>query len=277
MKIAHLILAHNHPTQLDRLVKRIVNEQADVYIHLDKKTDITPFVHLEKLANVFFVKERVVVKWGEYSVIKATLEGMKAILATKITYTHINLLSGNDYPLKSNDTIQQYLFANSGKSFMWFDRIFNDWPEGQLRCNKYDFGDYGFPGRYQLTKLSNTFLPNRKPPYKLVPHGRSQWLTITPTCAEYVLNYLNNHSKAANYFRLTWCVDEIFFQTILCNSPLSTTLINNNLRHIPIDNECRPYTFTSTDVTELKASGKFYARKFDFEKDETIFNLLDED
>jgi hypothetical protein len=36
MKLAHLILAHNQPKQLERLLKRLQHNNADIYIHLDK-------------------------------------------------------------------------------------------------------------------------------------------------------------------------------------------------------------------------------------------------
>ena len=46
MKLAHLILAHNNPMQLERLVKRLSHPDADVYIHLDSKTDVADFNHI---------------------------------------------------------------------------------------------------------------------------------------------------------------------------------------------------------------------------------------
>ena len=34
MKIAHLILTHNNPLQLERLVKRLRHNDADIYIYI---------------------------------------------------------------------------------------------------------------------------------------------------------------------------------------------------------------------------------------------------
>jgi hypothetical protein len=36
MKIAHLILAHKAPAQLERLMRALSHPQADIFIHLDK-------------------------------------------------------------------------------------------------------------------------------------------------------------------------------------------------------------------------------------------------
>ena len=138
MKLAHLILAHNNPLQLERLVKRISHKDADVYIHLDSKTDIAQFAHLGDLPNTFFTKKRIKVMLGEYSTLECALIGMEEILETGTTYSHVNLLSGNDYQLERTDTIHEFLFANTGKTFMWYDKIFDDWYHGQARINNYD-------------------------------------------------------------------------------------------------------------------------------------------
>ena len=275
MKLAHLILAHNHPGQLLRLVRRISHESADIYIHLDLKADFSEYGQIENLTNVYFIKKRVNVMWCEYSTIQATINGMEEILGTGKEYSHINLLSGNDYPLQNAEQIQGFLFANTDKSFMWFDKIFNDWSHGQVRMNQYYFGDYGFPGRYQLSALVNKLLPARKLPAKMVAYGRSQWLTITPECAAYTLNYVKANPEVERFFRMTWAVDEVFFQTILCNSSLKDKLVNNNLRYIRLNPEYRPVTYTMADAEALTSSGKFYARKFDASVDAQILDYLD--
>ena len=275
MKLAHLILAHNHPLQLERLVKRLGHANADIYVHLDAKTKIDEYEQVGKLPNARFVKDRVNVMWGEYSVIQATLNGMEEILETGIEYSHINLLSGNDYPLQSNEKIHEFLFANPGKTFMWYDKIFDDWVHGQVRINRYDLSSYGFPGRYQLASLINKILPNRKLPDGMVAYGRSQWLTITPAAAAYVIQFIKSNSAARRFFKMTWCIDEVFFQTILCNSHLLDTIVNNNLRYCLLDPGFRPVVFKMEHGPGLLSSGKFYTRKFDYTVDSAIFDYLD--
>ncbi len=275
MKIAHLILAHNHPDQLERLVRRLNHEDADVYIHLDLKTDIAAYSRIASLPGTSFVPERVNVKWGEYSVIQATLNGMQHILNSNVNYSHINLLSGNDYPLKPASVIQQFFFANAGKSYMWYDRIFPDWPDGQLRMKGYYLGDYGFPGRYQVAKLLTKLLPDRRMPAGMVAFGRAQWLTITPEAAAYTLNFIKTHPRIKTFLMQTWCVDEVFFQTILCNSPLLNTIVNDNKRYVRLDPDCIPVTFTMANAQELATAQKFYARKFNLETDKMVFDFMD--
>jgi hypothetical protein len=275
MRLAHLILAHSNPLQLARLVKKLSHPNADVYIHLDVKIEPALFQFIEDFPNTFFIKNNISVVWCEYSTIQATLNSMKEILETGNVYSHINLLSGADYPLKSAQHIQKFLFANADKSFMWYDDIFKDWVHGQARINNYYMGDYNFPGRYRVSSMMRKLLPNRKAPNGMVAYGRSQWLTITPACALYAIKYVHDHPSVQRFFRMTWAVDEVFFQTILCNSPLKGTLVNDNLRYIKLGDDFRPVTYTLADAPDLIASGKFYARKFDIGKDADIFEALD--
>jgi Core-2/I-Branching enzyme len=275
MKLAHLILAHNKPHQLLLLVNRLSHKNADIYIHLDLKTDIAHFQALKSLPNVFFVNDRESVVWGEYSIIQATLNGMSEILNSGMRYSHINLLSGLDYPLKTASDIQNFLFARANQNFMWYDRIFNDWVHGQKRMNTYYLGDYRFPGRYHIAALLNKALPARRLPNRLTAYGRAQWVTLTTDCVAFVLKYINDNRALQRYFKMTWAVDEVFFQTIICNSEWKDTVVNDNLRYVVLKPDFRPATFTIQDGAALLASGKCYARKFDMDVDSEILSFID--
>src|SRR5471030_465481 len=129
MKLAHLVLAHNEPRQLERLVNRLRHPGADIYIHLDKKTAIGPFEYLKNMENVFFIQNRVKVYWGSYNIVQATLNGFKEILQLGIEYEYVNLLSGQDYPLKPQSYIHDFLSQNPGVAFMNFLPFDPDWLE----------------------------------------------------------------------------------------------------------------------------------------------------
>jgi hypothetical protein len=277
MRLAHLILAHNTPLSLERLVNRLIYDNTDIYIHLDKKQPISAYRHISALPGVVFITNRVDVTWGNYSMIAATIKSMGEILKSANSYSHINLLSGADYPLKSPDKIQSFLFENTGKTFIRWKHIYNEWGETKSRFDKYSFGDYKFPFRYKLQKIFNRRLAPRKLPNGLEPFGFSQWFTITPECAAYVIQYLEKNDKVRRFFRMTWAADELVFQTILLNSPLKDKLINDHLRYIKFKRKARsPEILTIADKHALISSDKFYARKFDAGIDKNILDFLDE-
>jgi len=276
MRLAHLLLIHADPQQTRRLVNRLHHADADVYIHLDAKANMADFEDLAEIGNVFFIRNRVSVFWGNYSMIEATLHGFEEILETGKPYSHINLLSGQDYPLKSATEIQKFLFANADKSYMRFFAIPQDWDEPVSRLQKYNFGDFAIPGKHKLQVLANKFLPPRKLPAKLQMYGRSQWFTITLAAARFSIDYLKANPKIQRFFKLTWAADELIFQTILLNSPLRDSIVNDHLRYIRFKRgDSRPHTLTMADVEILTSSGKFYARKFDPKVDIAIMDALD--
>jgi hypothetical protein len=276
MRLAHLILAHSNPKQLERLVKRLIHKDADIYIHLDAKTDIKAFIHLEKLDNVFFIANRVSIIWADYSMMTATLKSFEYILQTGNNYSHLNLLSGQDYPLKTHDVIHEFLFKNADKTFMRSRSIADEWPETMSRFTNYHLGDYKFPLRFRVQWVLNKFFPAKKLPNGLKPYGFSQWLTITPVCAQYTIDYLKANPAVAKFFKLTWGVDELVFQTILLNSDLKSHVVNDHLRYIKFTpGASSPKTLTMDDAKLLAGSNKFYARKFNTEIDSEILDYLD--
>jgi hypothetical protein len=276
MKLAHLILAHSKQPQLERLVKRLQHANCDIYIHVDKKVSMDEFHDLQKNDNVFFISKRIIVEWGNYNMIEATLNSFEEILSKDITYNHINLLSAQDYPLKGAAEIQDFLFSNADKTYMRSYSIPDEWDEPIARLTQYNFGDYKFPGKHKLQALANSLLPNRKTPANLKMYGRSQWFTITPVCARYVIDYLKTNKQIRRFFKHTWACDELVFQTVLLNSPLKHTIVNDHLRYIKFKRgDSRPKTLTITDAPDMIASGKLYARKFDCNVDQKILDHLD--
>ncbi|WP_435357019.1 beta-1,6-N-acetylglucosaminyltransferase [Emticicia sp. SJ17W-69] len=275
MKIAHLILTHANPLQLKRLIQRLAHPNADFYIHVDLKTDIKPFISINS-ENIKFIKNRISVHWGAYSIVQATVNSFEEILNSNHKYDYINLLSGQDYPIKSTAAIHHFFENNPGKAFMHTLSVADEWQEAIPRLTKYHLCNYHFAGKHLVEKYLNILLPSRKMPNDLVPVGRSQWFTITGEHAQYIVAYLQENKNVRRFFELTWGSDEIVFQTILFNSIYQKDMINDNLRYIDwSEGKASPKTFTMADLSTLLHSGKLFARKFNANVDAAIFDELD--
>src|SRR4249919_2644439 len=271
MKIAHLILAHNQPDQLSRLINRLSNNDADCFIHIDAKASLENFKKITQIPNAFVLNKRVNITWGSYSIVQATLNGLSSIISSNKNYDYINLLSGLDYPLKSASEINHFLTERKGNLFMEYYSVENEWKEAIPRITKYHFTDSNMPGKQKFERFVNGILPSRKMPQKLIPVGRSQWFTITFESAKYIVSYLKKNPDIEQFFRLTWAPEEMIFQTILYNSPFNAAMVNNHLRYIDwSEGNAIPKTFTINDLGALQASGKLFARKFNADKDEKI-------
>src|SRR4051812_33225110 len=76
------------------------------------------------------------------------------------------------------------------------------------------------------------------------------------------------------FYRHTFIPDESFFQTTLLNSPLQSTVINDNRRFIQWQPDVVTYTLEHRDL--LLNSDAWYARKFDDDIDTAILDLLEQ-
>ena len=277
MKLAHLILTHANPGYLHRLVSKLANENADFYIHVDKKIPIEPFLLLANVPNVIFIRDRVKVYWGGYSIVQATLNSFDEILAMGRKYDYINLISGQDYPIKSTAYIHQYLTDNPGKIFMHYLSLTDEWPEAIPRITQYHLINYNLPiGTYSIEQMMNSILPKRKLPEGITAMGRSQWFTITPESVAYIVKYIKEKPWVSPFFKLTWAPDEIIFQTILYNSAFKEQMISNNLLYVDwSEGKASPKILTMEDATVLSRSDSLFARKFSLPSSNEILDYLD--
>ncbi|MBB5637381.1 hypothetical protein HDE68_003296 [Pedobacter cryoconitis] len=276
MRIAHLILTYTNPRQTERMIRKMYHENFDFYIHVDKKFDINPHLFLGTLPNVFFINNRVDVKWAGFSTVQATFESIKEIVATGIEYQFINFLSGQDYPIKPAGYIYNFFKNNIGKEFLSYRDIKNDWKEGLIRMENYFLSSYNFPGKYTLEKLINKILPKRELPYGLHPYGKSMFWMLSPETALYVVNTVEKDRKLKDFFALCWASDEFVFQTILLNSSYKNKIINNNYRYIDWSaGGANPKLLDETDIEAITKSEMLFARKFSMVESPKILDLID--
>lgn len=83
------------------LLSAIDDDRNDIYIHVDKKTVDVPFEDIRSTvchSPLTFI-ERTFVNWGGYSQINVELALLSE--ATKTPHAYYHLISGVDFPLKS--------------------------------------------------------------------------------------------------------------------------------------------------------------------------------
>ncbi len=272
-------MAHKNAEQLERLIMAMKHEMFDLYIHLDKKTNIKSFKHLADYDNVFFIQNRIECNWGGFSFVEATLHSIAQVLSSGRTYQFINLMSGQDYPLKTAEEIYSYLGAHLNMSFMAYERVDHGWWDHAVtRYKFYHFTDFKLIGRYILQKVANKLMPQRKFPLDLPLYGstNSAWWILSTDAAKYLVDFMKDNSRLKRFMRFTWGSDEFLITTIIMNSPFKDKVINDNLRHI--DWSCggaHPKIFAKHDLNDLVKANKYFARKFDTHVDQDILDLID--
>ena len=287
MEKAYIILAHKQPEQLYRLIEKLDDNQSSFFIHIDKKKLAADFDNLTDFGNkVQFIK-REASNWGEIGIVMAILNAFKCIKEFDKKIEHIILLSGQDYPIKSNDYINNFFSTSPYSVFIeyWSMPNFKIWKDrgGMFRISKYFFGLK--PYKKYLAKTINfiaILLPflKRKLPYNLKPYCGWMWWSIDFYALNYILQFLNDHPKYLKYHNYTFVPDEFFFQTILLNAKderLSASITNNNMRYIQWkDGSAHPETLTANDLQDIMRSNALFARKVDPDKNKDIIDLIDD-
>ena len=118
LRIAYIILAHKNEEQLAMLINQLKEDWCDVFLHIDKKSSLDPSSLLNKLASqeIYFTKQRHSVYWGSYSTVEAILELLGLVrdvsVQKKEKYDRIVFLSGQDFPIVSNEHILDFFEKN---------------------------------------------------------------------------------------------------------------------------------------------------------------------
>ena len=278
MQIAYLILAHHQPNHLARLIRALDGPECSFFVHIDAKADEAMFrARVAGMGKVAFVKQRQEVNWGGYSMIQATLALLAVARESGRSYDRFSLLSGSDFPIKPNAQILSDF--GSAKEFIRVDR--------RLALAGADYHDtyvsfYWFMDAkdQRLMRLSGR-MPRVKPlEYEPLYQG-SQWWALTRDCIDYVLRFVATNERYCAFFQETQCPDEIFFQTIVKQSPFASRITHDfETASDPVAFETcteagchfidwytpsptRPKVLDLQDFDRLVKSKCLFARKFD--------------
>lgn len=289
LKHAYLIMAHTNFNQLGKLIEILDYKQNDIYIHIDKKSKFNEeeLKSHAKVSNIYFVK-RVKVTWGSFSQIQAELNLLSE--ATINNYDYYHLLSGIDMPIKKNAEIQNFFEQNNGKIFLHF-RGNKEYKEVIDRV-KYYYICTDFRKKKGLEKVikyiffhlflavQKIFRVNRIKNINGKIRTGANWFSITNDLAQYVVK---NKEKIIQQYKMTFCADEVFLQTIVFNNEkfrekLYYSKFDDNyisiLRKIEW-RDYRPYTWKIQDFDYLMEQKDYlFARKIDEKIDKDLVEKI---
>lgn len=270
MQFVYLILAHKGPSQLRDLVNTLQDGDNYFFIHVDRKSEMSPFLKENFVLpeRVCFCENRIKVEWGAFSQIEATMELIHALQEKKTDYDYVHLLSGQDFPLQANKKIKQFFQSHKGQNFMdFFSLPYRNWSgNGGMDRISYIWmiNELGLERAYELVERQKQKGVSRTFPEGISPYGGSQWWSLTKECIDYVARTCIPENILYEFYRYTYVPDEMLFQTLLLNSEFKSSIVNNNLRYINWEKGPEyPRIFRIEDEEQLKSSGKIYARKFD--------------
>lgn len=271
--IAYLILVHRYPNQLKRLFKAIYHPANHYLIHVDKRSgtelqaEIKEF--LAEYPNASMLKSEKAL-WGGYSLVDAELRGMNELLKMGLEWKFFINLSAQDFPLKSQTYIHNYLNQHIGKDFLKVANQAEIRPDTMHRLEDY------------VTESDNEIIsePVQKRAFLkgVTPYIGNQWMILSRKFCEFI-SRSPEVDRFRDFYRNTLIADEGFFQTVIMNTSYKATIENDDKRAIdwiPMGTiKLRPRDFTADDADFLMKSQELFARKFDETVDPNILSILE--
>jgi len=295
MKFAFLILAHKQIDLVYRQIDMLSHPDHHFFIHLDKKSNLNIKEKYSNKKNVHFTINRIRVNWGGFNMVRATLNLIQEAMSSGNKFDYFILMSGQCFPIKPTNYIRKFFKKNNGLSFIelypfldekskaqgldrfhfpaFFDQLSFILKDAHTIGNK----TYSFKKRLSqiIFRLFEKMRYRRKLPNGLTPCYGSQWWALHNTAIDYIMKYLTQSPEVHNFFKYTWAPDELFFQTIMYNSPLSKDIKPFSLWYIDWNTNGPSKTLDSDDIDALIQSKALLARKFDLNKSLDLIHKLE--
>ena len=278
MKQAFLICAHNNPEYLGQLIDSLDTERTNIYVHIDKNNEAKFTNFAERFKNRSNVKiySKIYNKYCGIGIVRSIAFLIQESLKNEDN-GYFHFISGQDLLTRPTDEILDFFEYNKDKSYLEFfelpkkgwgikggmEKYLYYYLNDNLKCDDY----------HKFNKLlNNVFLAaqirlnlKRKGLPFTKPYGGSAWWSINRDAASVLNDYFSIESNW-DCIKHTYIPDEFIFQTVLCNSCVSESLVPNNLRYIawtPGKGTSHPKNLELGDYLKIVESGCFFARKID--------------
>lgn len=264
--ISYLILCHDSPDRIVRLVTRILSddETGQVVIHFDKNSSRAKFnelkTRLHDTSRCHVVEQRVRCGWGQWSLVEATFKCLiHAFTHNKSSYFY--LLSEYCYPIKKLDDFKCFL---KGRDISFLECKDESWIKGGIRTDRYRC--YHFTNKRKnprthryIYKIQKKIGLKRNIPKELDFRFGSQWWCLKDSD---VPIFINTYYKYKEFFRFVWIPDELFFSTIA--KSYKVICQNKSLTLNKFDKDGRPLLFGIEELNSIDNHGVddiFFVRK----------------
>ena len=269
-QIAFILLCHKDPEGVIAQTLRLTAAGDCVAIHFDARSSMADFARIrEALAanpQVAFARRRIRCGWGEWSLVAATLEGLKAAVAAFPGATHFYMLSGDCMPIKTAEYIRGRLDRENVDHIESFDFYGSDWIKTGIKeerlIYRHWFNERKRKGLfYRSLELQRRFGLARKVPEDLAMRIGSQWWCLRRRTVEAVLDFAARRRDVTRFFATTWIPDETFFQTLVAHLVPEREIRSRTLTFLMFTDYGMPVTFYDDHHDLLLSQEYLFARK----------------
>lgn len=244
MRKHYLLLAHDQPDHVSRLVERLDDGEATFWLHLDARVDLDQWAVVTAHESVVVVQPRVRCLWGTWSMVEAQLAQVRACLAGGDP-GYLVMLSGQSYPVKSNAHIDAYLTSHAELVHMDLWPLHERWPDNYRdRLDYFCVPMSDDKGNIRLLRPRSEMnarelvgwtrrlvrevgprrsvdvlrtIGRRRPHVRDEVVGGSQWWALPWKVAGDLVAYADQRPELAEFLRWSQFPDETYVQTLLAS------------------------------------------------------------
>ena len=269
-RIAFILLCHKDPKGIIAQAERLTASGDYVAIHFDARANPADFDAIRSALGdnpgVTFAARRLKCGWGEWSLVAATLEAVRAAVAAFPAATHFYMLSGDCMPVKSAAYAHDFLDSNELDYIENFDFFESDWIKTGFKEERLIYRHWFnertrkklFYGSYELQKRLGL---TRQVPADLQVMIGSQWWCLRRQTIEKVLAFCDSRPDVMRFFATTWIPDETFFQTIVPHVVPRKEIRSRTLTFLLFTDYGMPVTFYNDHYDLLLRQDYLFARK----------------
>lgn len=273
---AVLILAHKNFPQLLALIQKLT-PTFRVYIHFDKKMVLRPHEkkELAQFENVSFFS-KYDVKWGSFSIVSATLDLIKIALADP-TVGYLHLISGQDWPAQAPAAVAAFYDAHpaiyldywlaqtrekSHEQQIWWTKFYYNYDQVNRRST---FGKLYHRVLIAVQLLLRVNKLKRLGVSSQEIYAGQQWFDAPREALAYAVQKFESDPRWRQLFTTSFCPDEFWLQTMLCNSEYQSAIVNDLHRYILWEHRegNYPAILDDRDLTAIKQSKALWMRKIE--------------
>lgn len=292
-KVAYLIQAYSDYNALKKLVYCLLDMgNCHIFVHLDKKSDITKF--LIKDSRVHFIDKREFVSWAGYNQGKLIMNLIEAALAYSERFEMYAFLSESDYPVYNGEELESRLrdvrtivINCSQKQKQKIERYwFYDFGISSVRLNKVVSklvnGIFGVLYKIRICKKKNKVKLDGKEVdvYCSGPFWRYDYEQI-----KYIYDKFTSNRELQKYFKHSFASCELIVSTIIANSKYvdKCQFVDEYQNLCQLSSLCffkytgpRVNVLTEDDYDDILQSQKPFIRKVKEGVSDTLINKIED-
>lgn len=273
-RIAFILLTHKDPQGVIDQANRLTATGDYVAIHFDASAPASGYrlirAALDDNPGVVFARSRIRCGWGEWSLVQASLEALRAAERSFPMATHFYMLSGDCMPIKSTDFTRDFLEKDDCDYIEAHDFFESDWIKTGIRSERLVYRHWFNERTHKTLFYASMALQKRLRLERTIPADLrimigSQWWCLRRRTIEAVLSHIDTRPEIVRFFRTTWIPDETFFQTMVAHVVPRKQMRNRTPTFLMFTDYGMPVTFYNDHYDLLLRQNYLFARKISAE------------